>query len=251
MKNLRLRLFLGHLAISAFAVGLSVAFIVLVWYPGALARLEDIYGILIIMIGVDVAAGPLCTLVVAAPTKSQRELRRDLSVIGGVQLLALVYAIYTTGVARPVYVVYSFDRFDVEHANQISRADVAKSLDPEFSSLPWLGPEFVEARLPDDKTEANRIIASTISGERALKDMPQYYQRWPANMDRVRRKARPVTDLWEKGELRPAADEIVRTHGLSENDALVVPIFSQTRRGSVVLRQSDLTVLGIIADLAP
>src|SRR5882724_5011733 len=92
MKSLRLRFFLSHLAISATVVGAAITFIAFVWYPPPLAQLEGIFKILLVMAGVDVCAGPLCTLVVASPNKSRRRLARDLAVIGAVQLAALGYA---------------------------------------------------------------------------------------------------------------------------------------------------------------
>src|ERR1700687_2867748 len=107
MKSFRIRLFLSHLALSAAIIGSCVAFIILVWYPPPVAQLEGIFSILIVMAGVDVGAGPLFTLVAASPKKTRAQLTRDLAIIGAVQFLALGYAVYTTCIARPAYIVYS------------------------------------------------------------------------------------------------------------------------------------------------
>jgi hypothetical protein len=251
MKNLRFRLCLSHLCISALVIGLATTFILLIWYPGALAQLEGVYAILAVMVVVDVGAGPLCTLVVASPGKSRRELMRDLATIAGIQLLALGYALYATGTARPAYVVYSFGQFDIEHVNQLSSADIPMASDSQFASPPFFGPQFVEARLPADKALADPIIVSTMAGKVALKDMPEYFLHWPASGSDALKKSRRVTDLWEKGELRPAAVALLRTQNLTEADGLVLPIYAQARRGTVVLRSSDLGIVGIIAGLAP
>jgi hypothetical protein len=248
MKNLRIRLFLSHLGISAAVIGLSIAFILLVWYPGPLASFEGIYAILVLMAIVDVAAGPLCTLVAASPKKSRGELARDLAIIGAVQLMALGYALYTTGIARPVYVVYNFAHFDVEHPRQIPDAELAKAKGTAYSGIPWFGPRYVEARVPADPAEIQRIIASQIGGGPALKDMPVTYMAWPSEGSDARKRARPVAELWEKGTLRPAAVELLRSRGLTEDDGLVLPLLGQGHVGTIVLRKSDLAVVGILPD---
>jgi hypothetical protein len=245
MKSLRLRLFLGHLVLSAAIIGSAIAFVRLVWYPGALAHLEGIFDVLVVMAGVDVAAGPLCTLVAASPGKSRRELARDLSIIGAIQLLALGYALYTSAIARPVYLVYSFGQFEVEHARQLPEAERAQAA-PGYTSLPWGGPQVVEARLPEDKEQADQIIISTARGGTALKDMPRYYLAWPSGSAEAQRRARKVSELWDKGKLRPAIGALLRGKGVDESDALILPLFGQAARGFVVLRRPDLQFLGTV-----
>jgi len=251
MKSLRLRLFLTHLAISAAIIGSCVAFIVFAWYPPPFAQLEGISSILLLMAGVDVGAGPLCTLVAASPKKSRAHLARDLAVIGSVQLLALGYAVYTTCIARPAFVVYSVGEFEVEHANELTSEELAKATTPAFASAPLLGPVFVEARFPDDPKEAMRIVNSAVFGGPDIKDMPRSFQPWPYPGTDAREKAKPISQLPEHGALREAVVPLLRSRGVGEADAVVLPITGKIDRGTVVLRKSDLAVLGIIPYLAP
>lgn len=251
MKSLRLRLFLSHLAISAAVIGACVAFIVFVWYPPPFAQLEGIFSILLVMAGVDVGAGPLCTLVAASPKKSRAHLARDLAVIGTVQLIALGYAVYTTCVARPAFVVYSVGQFEVEHANELKAEELAKATLPAFSSPPLLGPMFVEARFPDDPKETMRIVNSAIMTGVDIKDMPCYFVAWPyANTD-AREKAKPAAGLPEQSALREAVVQLLGKRRVALADAIVLPINGKIDRGTVVLRTSDLSILGIIPFLAP
>lgn len=247
----RLRFFFAHLGISALLIGACVAFILLVWYPGGLARLEGVYDILLVMAFVDVAAGPLCTLVVATPNKSRRELTRDLAIIGGIQLLALSYAAFTTGISRPAFVVMSFSQFEITRASQLKKDELALASDPQFDHAPWLGPRYVEAVLPNDKALAEALVIATLRGQTPLKDQPQFYQAWPAPDTRQRMRIKRVSDLWDKGELRPAANRLLQAQGIAETDALVLPIYGQSGRGTVVMRANDLAILGVIPDLTP
>ena len=250
MRSQRVRLFLSHLAISTAIVGAAVAFIVGVWYPPPLAQIEGIFRILLLMAAVDVCAGPLCTLVVASPKKARGHLARDMAVIGTVQLAALGYAFYTTCIARPAFIVYNSGQFDVAHANDLRPEELAKAAAP-FASAPMLGPVFVEAHLPADPNEAARIVNSAITTGFDIQDMPRYYRTWPAPDTDARTRAKPVSAVSAKGTLRANVTAMLQRSGVAEDDAIVAPIFGKVDPGTVVLRKSDLAVLGIVPYLAP
>jgi hypothetical protein len=249
MKSLRARLFLSHLAVSAAIVAAAVAVIILVWYPPPLAQLEGIFKILLVMAGVDVCAGPLCTLVAASPKKTRGHLARDLAVIGLVQLCALGYAVYTTFIARPAYIVYNTGQFDVEHANDLKPEELAKAA-PAFASVPLLGPVYVVAPLPDDSEEASRIVKSAITTGFDITDMPRYYKPWPPAGADALAKAKPVSSIGRPA-LRDAVTALLKKHAVAESDAVVLSIFGKIEPGTVVLRKSDLAVLGIIPVMTP
>jgi hypothetical protein len=109
----RLRFALGHLALSAVVVSAFVSLVLLVWYPAPLGRLEGVFPVLMLLVAVDVCLGPLLTLIVASPTKPRRSLYRDLTIIGVAQFAALGYGAHSTFVARPAFIVYNADRFDI------------------------------------------------------------------------------------------------------------------------------------------
>lgn len=246
MKSLRLRLFLSHLAISATVIGACVAFVVFVWYPPPFAQLEGIFSILLVMAGVDVCAGPLCTLVAASPTKTRSHLARDLAVIGVVQVLALGYALYTTCVARPAFIVYNVGQFEIERANELKPEELAKARQAQFSRPPLLGPVYVDAPLPADPAEAMRIANSAIITGFDIKDMPRYYETYGHPGTDEREKAKPLSSLPSKGPLRDAVYATLQKNGVAESDAVLLPIFGKLAHGTVVVRKSDLQVLAII-----
>jgi len=251
IESLRLRLFLSHLAISAAIIGACVAFIVLAWYPPPLAQLEGVFTILLVMAGVDVGAGPLCTLVAASPKKTRGHLARDLAVIATVQLAALGYTVYTTFIARPAFIVYSVGQFEVEHANELQPEQLAKASLPAFASAPLFGPVYVEARFPEDPKEAARIVNSAIMTGFDIKDMPRYYRPWPSPGLDARDKGKPASALSSKSALADEVATLLKKHGVAEADALVFPIARTIDRGTVVVRESDLAVLGIVLRLRP
>ena len=251
MKSSRFRYFLGHLAISAAVIGVTIAFILLAWYPPPLAQLEGIFSILLLMAIVDACLGPLCTLVAASPQKPRPVLIPDLAVIVSVQLLALGYAVYTTGISRPVFIVYNSGQFDIEHANELSSAELAKAPPGGFGKLPLLGPEFVEARFPDDAAEAARIVQSAVMHGVDIKDMPQYYHAWPTASRDLLNKAQPIPGSPGGQALREAVLKLLARSGVAQSDAALFAVSGKQDRGTLVLRKSDLKILGIIPYLAP
>ena len=247
----RLRLALSHLGISAGVILLCASAIIFIWYPPPLAQLEGISSILWIMAAVDAGAGPLCTLVAASPKKSRAELKRDLAVIGSVQLLALLYALLTVFVARPAYIVYNAGQFDVEHANELTREELSQVKNPAYANVPWSGPVYVEARFPDDEKETMRIVNSAVAGGPDIKDMPRYFESWAPVQTQARERAKAITSLSATSRLREKISDLLRNTGTADSEAIVIPINGKSERGTVVLRKADLSIIGIVPLLTP
>ncbi|MGE6390963.1 hypothetical protein ACQKDP_10315 [Psychrobacter pacificensis] len=70
---------------------------------------------------VDLISGSLSTLVVYK--KHKKTLKMDLTIIALIQLSALSYGLYSVYEARPVFIAYVVDRFDLVRANDISEVD--------------------------------------------------------------------------------------------------------------------------------
>jgi len=190
----------------------------------------------------------LCTLVVASPGKQRSELRRDLSMIGAVQLLALAIALFTTCTARPAFLVYNVGEFEIEHANELTAEELGKATNPAFASAPWTGPVFVEARFPEDTKETMRIVNSATAGGPDIKDMPRYFYPWPSPGSDAAKHGVSVDDKHVRGSLRLAVERILHDHGLADADVMLLPISGKIDQGTVVLQRSDLSVVGILAE---
>lgn len=174
LEKLRPRLIaFGVHATLSLVVGLvNLALVFLLWYPGVLAEATGVTRIFLIVVCVDVAIGPLCTLIVYNPKK--KSLKFDLAVIAVLQIAALGYGLYTVTLPRPAWIVYNADRFDLVCANDPSPASLAKA-PKEYQKAPWTGPKVVGAVLPTDTAARNAILFSAASGGYDLAQMPQYY----------------------------------------------------------------------------
>ena len=108
-----------HFLICVLVASSVVLVMLAIWYPGRLFEAMGGERLVMILIGVDVVIGPLITLIIFSPTKPRHLLRFDLTVIGCLQLAALAFGVYVVFEARPVYMVFAADRFEVTTAIEI------------------------------------------------------------------------------------------------------------------------------------
>src|SRR5512132_772047 len=101
----RFKAALIHLGISACIAGATLLFMLTVWYPGPFFKAVGGDGLILILLGVDVAIGPLITLVVFDTRK--KSLKMDLAVVALLQLAAFSYGVWTIFEARPVYIAFT------------------------------------------------------------------------------------------------------------------------------------------------
>src|SRR5512137_2835497 len=111
-----------HFGISVVIATALFAAMLLVWYPHPYFHAAGGQKLLLLLIGVDVVIGPLLTLIVFDPRK--KNLKMDLAVIVALQLAALVYGATIMFNARPVFVAFAGDRFELVEANAIAAADL-------------------------------------------------------------------------------------------------------------------------------
>lgn len=95
-----------HLLGSAVIVGSVLCLIYLIWYPYPYYIFHSTINATKLVVMVDLVIGPLLTFVVFNTVKSVKELKRDLSVIILVQILALSWGVYITYSVRPHFTVY-------------------------------------------------------------------------------------------------------------------------------------------------
>lgn len=170
----RLRAALLHLVVSIL-IATAVAFVVYgVWYPGRFAEISGGTGLFRLILLVELILGPVMSLVIYNPKKSMRELLLDYSIVGAVQMGALIYGLYSVSLARPVFLVFVVDRIEVVSAANLSQEDLALAQSP-CGSLPWGGPQLVCAPMPENSVEKNAVIMSALSGK-DLQFMPKYYR---------------------------------------------------------------------------
>ena len=180
MLKHKIKASLTHLMISIGVVGAILTFVFLYWYPGMLAEVSGLTQIVLIMIGIDLALGPLLTFVIFKPKKPK--LAFDLTMIGLFQVIALSYAIFTIYEGHPLYIAYATDRFVVVTANEV---DPNEATHEEFKKSKLTGPSLVFAKKPDDLIEAEKILFSVLEGAPDIDKRPKLYEPIEENLDAV------------------------------------------------------------------
>lgn len=109
------------------------------------------------VVAVDVVCGPLLMSVLASPKKSVREQVVDFSLVGVIQLTALLYGLYSVSLARSVAAALEVDRFSVvtiAEVDDMPPADVPEGL----RRLPWSGVNRVGICEPSNAEEYNQDL---------------------------------------------------------------------------------------------
>jgi hypothetical protein len=160
-----------HFALSTVLIGAVTLLLFQLWYPWPLWKILDAPGMLLIAIGVDLVIGPLLTAVVYKPGK--RTLKMDLTVIVMLQLAALGFGVHTMAQARPVYVLASFDRFEIVSAYQLVEKELADG-DAQWRNLSWTGPKYAGIRLPTALEQVDAFFEAVAGND--LHFRPRFYK---------------------------------------------------------------------------
>ena len=235
-----------HLTLSAVIAAAVLALMLLVWYPYPLFAAVGGQQVLMILLGVDMTLGPLITLIIFNTKKSRRALTFDLSVIATLQLAALIYGMSVVVQARPAFVVFSKNSFDLVTANMLSNEDLAKARYPDYRTLPLTGPFYVYTEMPSDIKERNEVALSAFSGK-DLPQFPQYYLPYAEHMITAGQAAKPIADLKKYNPERTAEiDEAVRNSGRTEADLGFLPLRAKYQDQAVLVGKADGQVIKVL-----
>lgn len=245
----RFRALVIHLLASCVALTLVLGSLYLGWYRWPGWYLAGASTVVLVLIGVDVALGPLLTFVVAAPVKPRGELTRDIGIIATVQLLALGYGTFMLWNGRPLYYAFSenvlqlVQSYDIETPERILGGQQNPTLAPHWYSLP----RWIWAPLPSDPAEQTRIIASALNGGSDVIDMPRYFRPWEQGLPALRAQLKTLADLklfTAAGER--AMRERLRARGLEPDQPTLI---SFTGRGPRLLAAFDPKSVELLAIL--
>jgi len=194
MKLRRSVVSLIHFGASATMAMLAYGLVFGIWYPKPLAGAVGVTSIFLLLLGVDVCLGPILTFIVYRPGKPR--VRMDLAIIVAVQILAFGYGMFSVAMARPVWLVFNVNRFSLEQANSLDLSHVQHAAS-DYRHTPWLGPQWVAAKFPEQRSERNKLLFESVQGGADLPQRPDLFVPLTAEADALRQHARPM-DLLEK-----------------------------------------------------
>ncbi|MGH8725998.1 MAG: TfpX/TfpZ family type IV pilin accessory protein [Burkholderiales bacterium] len=201
-----------HLLLSAVIAAGVLALMLGVWYGPPLFKAMGGAGLALILVGVDVVIGPALTLIVFRSGK--RGLKFDLAAIALFQLAALLYGCYIISLARPAFIVFVKDQFQVATVAELEPQYLAEARYPQFRSPPWSGPELVYGEWPKDHEEQQKLMFAGLAGV-DLQHFPKYYAPYEQGRDDVLARAQPLSSVHRtEPEVAKVIDEWIARAGV-------------------------------------
>jgi hypothetical protein len=212
-----------HFVATACLGAIAAAIIFFVWYPHPFETMVGGTELFWLVVGCDLALGPLSSLVVYNSRKARWKLVLDYSVIGCVQLAAMVYGLYIVAGTRPVYVAFSLDRLEVVTAFDIKDSERALARDPRYLSLPWNGPRLVSIKVP--KADYDDALWQSLEGNEEHQ-RPKFYVPYEDALEQIRKRAKPVASITKKfPETAPKFDEaLAELKGIPADRIATLPV---------------------------
>lgn len=234
-----------HLLGSAVLAALAGVAIFLFWFPAPFDAVAGGVELFVLVMSVDVVAGPALTFVAASPDKPRREFRRDLAVIVVVQLFALGYGIHTVSLARPVLLSFEVDRFRVVSAAEIDPASL-EDAPVGMRSLSWTGPRQIAAVKPSDPDQLFRSMELGMSGIDLSMD-PRNWRPYDSHWEAAWQAGGSIERVIDRSpSVRGAVEKIAADAGLPTKSLRYLPLQSRKASWIVVLAQPGARIVGYL-----
>ena len=234
-----------HLGISLAIAMVAAALVFGLWYPFPYRDTSGGRALFLIVVAVDVVLGPLITLTVFNKNKPRDELVRDLIIVGLIQLSALGYGLWTVAVARPVHLVFEYDRFRVVHAIEVPE-ELLNKAPANVRKMPLTGPVVLALRPFKDVNEEGTATLMALQGL-PLSAKPDLWQAYPEAKMRVLTAAKPMADLQNRfPEKARLIDEAVSRSHEMQDKLVYLPMVARDSAWTVLLDSRSAEIRGFV-----
>lgn len=234
-----------HLCLSVVVALLAALLVFGLWYPYPYREISGGRELFLIVVIVDVILGPLITLAVFNRAKPWIELRRDLVIVVLIQLSALGYGLWTVFVARPVHMVFEYDRFRVVHAVDVPSVLLSRAPN-NINALPITGPTLLSLRPFKDAKEKMDATMAALEGV-SLSARPDLWQRYEMAKNEIWQVAKPVAELKVRFAAQSMAiDEAIARTGRKPEALAYLPVIGRKSYWTVILDPATAEILGFI-----
>jgi len=241
----RFKAFGIHFLISLSIAALAALLVFGVWYPYPYRDISGGRELFTILITVDVILGPLLTFSIFNRSKSRRALAFDFTAIGLTQLAALGYGLYVVFVARPVHLVFEFDRFRAVHAIEVPE-DLLPKTPAGIDALPLTGPTMLSLRRPTRDEKMGTAMAEMAGSP--LSARPDFWQPYDMARSEVLQRAKPVSELKARfGARARLIDQGIRASGRPVEKLRYLPLVARKEFWTAFIDQDSGLVVAAIA----
>lgn len=236
---------IGHLSASGAVACLAAWVVFGLWYPAPWYQLLSVGSVFVVVVAVDLVAGPLLTAVLVSPHKSRRERWIDLSLVASIQLGALAYGMWSVYIARPVILAYEVDRLVVITANEVQVKHLPDAL-PNFRELSRTGPKMVSLRTAQSSEEFLQSLEKSLQGvTQAMR--PEWWRPIEEAIPDLLKRAKPFQSLIERRPSdRGALENAAAQSGYKVVDLRYLPLTSTKTNDWVALINEVGSVVGYV-----
>lgn len=233
-----------HLLICLVVGILSSILVYWGWYPFPYAKMLGVTHIFVLAVIADVICGPLLTLILSSPKKKRRECLGDFALIGIIQIGALLYALHSMYIARPVILAFEKDRYTVVSANEVLMEKI-KLAPEQYRTIPFSGTLVVGTREPKNGDEflasANMSLAGISPAMR-----PDWWVSIDENLNKINANSRPLSELVKNKDAKYLIDSELRRLNVDISALRYLPFTSTKEKEWIVIFEDPRIFLGYI-----
>jgi hypothetical protein len=234
-----------HLGLSLCIALIAASLVFGIWYPYPYREISGGRDLFILIVSVDVILGPLITLSVFDRKKPRVELRRDLTIVGALQVAALAYGLWTISIARPVHMVFEIDRFRVVHAIDIA-PELLEKTPVGVDALPLTGPTLLGLREFKNSQESMEATLAALQGVQ-LGARPDLWQTYEKSVPDILKAAKPVSTLKQRFATQAQEiDRVLINAGRTEQNTVYLPLVGRKSFWTVFLDSKTALVVATL-----
>lgn len=244
---MRSRFFAGgiHFCVSLLMASFAAFLVFYLWYPNPYREVSGGRELFLLVVAVDIIIGPVLTMIVFNQNKRWFELRRDLIFIGVIQIAALAYGLWSVCAARPVHMVFEYDRFRMVHAVDVDPQLLVHS-PANVVVMPMTGPTLLALRPFKDAKESMEATMAALQGL-TLASRPELWMPYGEATEMVLKEAKPTAILLQRFDSRSQEiQQALQGVGRSVQDVVYLPMAGRKSFWTVFLDPVTAEVLAIM-----
>jgi len=219
-----------HARLSVLVAGAVVIPLLLTWYPRPLFEAAGTARLPCFLVVLAALVGPLVHYMAGRKGRPLTSSALRMVVLAQVAVLAgCVLALY---VQRPVYLMFTVDRFELVLAKDLAPRDLAKASDP-FTRRPLWGPQYAAVVQPSDPAEVRRILGDAIEGGKDLQLYPQHYVPYSQQAANALKRAKPLAPILQRDP--ELIGRYLESSGREAGSLRFLPLRARKKDGVVLL----------------
>lgn len=235
-----------HFGISVLIVFIIAIVLLNTWYPLDFITVSGGLYLMTILAVVDACIGPLLTTIVFKIGKPS--LKFDLTVIALLQIIAMGYGLYSIYLARPVFLLFAVDRFELINAAEIMEKDLAEARYPEFRTLSITGPVIGAIQKSNDPEVRKQALFEWLPQGLDYKNFPKYYVPYTMIAKEAVAKGKS-RDTWKPldKQANMVLDAYLHKHNLQASHIRLLPLSGKRTDKTILIDSITGEIRGIVS----